>query len=258
MISNGILFDENMIKSAAVLWKLRRVQITLDGTEVIYNKVKGYTHFGKESPYKIVMNNIQLLLEHNINVQIRLNLDMHNKDDLFELVDNLYFKFNRYKNFSMYSAPLFEECLGTTLKRSLENRKKIYEIHYELSEKIRNLDVLTRSGLPKTLKSQMRCIAASNARVIFPDGQFAFCHDYAEDIFGGHITGEEAPWEKKLEYTICIPDSDTCKVCVKYPQCVRLEKCFNNKCNSDLIREWIWATKNEMVWEYELFLSKTK
>lgn len=37
MISNGFLFDEKLIKRAAELWRLRQIQITLDGTEGVYN-----------------------------------------------------------------------------------------------------------------------------------------------------------------------------------------------------------------------------
>ena len=42
MISNGYLFSEEIIDRAARLWELRNVQITLDGTEKVYNETKAY------------------------------------------------------------------------------------------------------------------------------------------------------------------------------------------------------------------------
>ena len=42
MISNGYLFDADKVQRAKDLWQLRSVQITLDGTEQTYNRVKDY------------------------------------------------------------------------------------------------------------------------------------------------------------------------------------------------------------------------
>lgn len=45
MMSNGYLFDGETVRRAASLWKLRRVQITLDGTENVYNRCNGNVLF---------------------------------------------------------------------------------------------------------------------------------------------------------------------------------------------------------------------
>ena len=57
--------------------------------------------------------------------------------------------------------------------------------------------------------------------------------------------------EERLEYGKCLPDEQKCKSCTRYPQCVRLVKCFNNRCTKENVDEWIWNTGNEMVWKYE-------
>ena len=46
MISNGYLFDDDVIAEAQSLWRLKRVQITLDGTEEVYNRIKAYIYKG--------------------------------------------------------------------------------------------------------------------------------------------------------------------------------------------------------------------
>lgn len=251
MISNGILFDSQMAKKSAQLWGLKDIQITLDGMSTTYNKVKAYFDKSISNPFDIVVENIGFLLNNKVNVRVRLNLDEHNKDELSNLIDYLYSKFGTYRNFTMYSAPLFEECLGTSYKRQLEERRNIYRIHRDLSEKIKKYNVLTRTELPKVLKSQTRCIAVSSVRVIFPDGQFAFCHDYSDGIMSGDIYGNEPSWDERMEYTKVLGDSEKCRRCAKYPQCIRFEKCFDNKCDEELINEWEWVTRNEMFWEYE-------
>jgi sulfatase maturation enzyme AslB (radical SAM superfamily) len=67
MISNGYLFDEKVVEKATDFWKLGHVQITLDGTEDIYNKAKNYIYKNQDevSPYKKVIHNIELLLNKN-------------------------------------------------------------------------------------------------------------------------------------------------------------------------------------------------
>ena len=44
MASNGYLFDEDTVKEAKEEWLLTKVQITLDGTEKIYNRSKAYIY----------------------------------------------------------------------------------------------------------------------------------------------------------------------------------------------------------------------
>jgi len=50
MISNGYLFTKELAKTAREKWKLHSIQITLDGTEEVYNKTKAYVSV-KDNPY---------------------------------------------------------------------------------------------------------------------------------------------------------------------------------------------------------------
>lgn len=250
-ISNGYLFDKDVVKQAREMWHLKEIQITLDGLEQTYNRVKNYKDTESESPFWRVINNIELLLKNEIQVIVRLNVDEYNKDELGYLSKLLIDRFCHYHAFSIYTAPLFEDCLGTTKKRTEQERIKVYNVHHELSDWLNRNGVLTKTKLAKRMKSARNCIAVSNTRVIFPDGQLAFCHDYVKGVLSGNIYGEAPDAEKRLEYTECLPEKAECARCVKYPQCVRLSKCFNNKCNKQLLEDWIWSVQNEMAWEYE-------
>jgi len=53
MISNGYLFTQQMVQKARGKWRLRSIQITLDGTEEVYNRVKAYVN-PEESPFQRV------------------------------------------------------------------------------------------------------------------------------------------------------------------------------------------------------------
>ena len=51
MVSNGYLFDKELVQHSKEYWNLRKIQITLDGTEPVYNKVKSYVGVNG-SPYR--------------------------------------------------------------------------------------------------------------------------------------------------------------------------------------------------------------
>ena len=74
MVSNGYLFDEETVRKAVGSWDLKNVQITLDGTEKVYNRSKAYI-YQEGSPYQVVMGNIQRLLdaEYKDNLQAMLH-----------------------------------------------------------------------------------------------------------------------------------------------------------------------------------------
>lgn len=66
--TNGYLFNKSLIYKAINEWHLGSAQITIDGTEEVYNKVKNYIYKDSISPYKKVLNNIAMLLNNNIAV----------------------------------------------------------------------------------------------------------------------------------------------------------------------------------------------
>ena len=68
IISNGYLFDGATVEQAVSHWKLKSVQITLDGTEEIYNRSKAFIYKDGKSPYQVVLANIQRLLDAGVSV----------------------------------------------------------------------------------------------------------------------------------------------------------------------------------------------
>ena len=65
MYSNGYLFDDKMIELAVNLWKINKIQITIDGTEKIYNKTKSFIN-NNINAYQKVLKNIKKLLDEGV------------------------------------------------------------------------------------------------------------------------------------------------------------------------------------------------
>ena len=66
MISNSYLFDLETIIHAKNFWNLTNVQVTLDGTAPVYNKIKNYIYKDDTNPFQTIIKNMHNLLENDI------------------------------------------------------------------------------------------------------------------------------------------------------------------------------------------------
>ena len=87
MITNGYLIDENMVQRLKNL-SLKAVQITLDGPPEIHNKRRIFKR-GHVDTFTKIITAIKLLIENNIDVVIRVNIDKINYPYLPHLLDLL-------------------------------------------------------------------------------------------------------------------------------------------------------------------------
>ena len=223
MITNGYLFTEEIVKRACTSWNLKSVQITLDGTETVYNKTKAYIN-PDGSPFKRVLNNIQLLLAYGIRVLIRLNLDMHNYDDLKTLIDDLHLRFKKQNGIEVYVHVLFENEGKTPIERNDTITRKLFERMVELNTYIQKLGLSNIQNELPSLKIHS-CMADRNGTVmVLPNGSLCKCeHNSIKDQFG-HIT-KGITDQSKIEKYKQLYELDSCKTCELYPSCVILKEC---------------------------------
>ncbi|MBR2673999.1 MAG: radical SAM protein [Mogibacterium sp.] len=108
IVSNGSLMTEEMAAKAKKEWHLNSIQITLDGREEVYCERKRYKNF-EGSPCRAVLRGIHALLDQNIRVSIRLNVDEENLDELMLLADELEHEFEKESLISIYCHGIFAE-----------------------------------------------------------------------------------------------------------------------------------------------------
>ena len=223
MVSNGYLFDDRLVARASQSWNLREVQVTLDGTEAVYNRSKAFV-YPEGSPYRIVMENIRRLLNAGISVTIRLNMDLHNADNLMELAEELAEGFRGQKRLHVYAHLLFDaEGAGDKgdappqLYDALQRLEDFLCAHDLSANRFRGL----RRELPLS-----HCMADSGSSVIVaPDGHLGLCEHYTDREFFGHIDSDDqdqdmiASWRER-----CDPIAQ-CGECFYYPECTELKKC---------------------------------
>ena len=225
MVSNGYLFDDVTVAEALDLWNLKKIQITLDGTEEVYNRTKAFI-CQEGSPYLRVLDNIHRLLDAGVKVNIRLNIDRHNADDLLVLADVLTNEFGGKELFHVYSHPLFEAASEkTAVVHSDSQRRELFHDRMRLQEKLSKGKIAFEGTLPDKLKLN-RCMADSDAHVlVLPDGRLGKCEHYSDDHWFGHLDSMERDEAVLEDFRRLREEIDACADCPIYPDCYRLALC---------------------------------
>ena len=97
IITNGLLFNEDVLNKAITDWNLKSAQITLDGVEDKYNEIKRYKNV-KFNPFKKIIKNIEIILKKSdLILSIRINVSEDNIDDVEDTVQFLLERFGEYK-----------------------------------------------------------------------------------------------------------------------------------------------------------------
>lgn len=249
MISNGYLFDAEMVQRAKDLWNLKNVQITLDGREKTYNLVKRYI-YDNVNAFERVLKNIELLTAAGIHVAIRLNVDKHNIEEMLLLLPILHVRFGDNKQLSVYSHELFGE-------RTPEDNAALYEQRMQLEQLIAEYGYKRKRQLQKDIKLN-HCMADNDNNVIIsPAGFLGKCEHYIDREFFGHIDSEEKDKEVLRRFKERPADIEACATCPYYPQCFRLVMCDNEvDCTPERQKENIHNVIEAMKDEYEKYLKK--
>jgi len=225
MTSNGYLFDEELIQTARNDWNLKSIQITLDGTEEVYNKVKDYQGV-KDNPYQRVLRNIELLLNAEIEVVVRMNLDYHNYDNLEDLVDELREHFSKYGHFNSYVHTIFENEGFDKVSHTEEERKAIISREATLNQSLIEAAVKNDIIELPALKTHSCMADRGKSIVVYPNGSLAKCEHCPNENLGN-------VWEGLIDIKRCdewkeIVIFPECDICNLFPMCVRLKKCFDS------------------------------
>ena len=249
--SNGYLFDADKVQRAKDLWQLRRVQITLDGTEQTYNRVKDYVYRGVNA-FERVLQNIGMLTAAGIRVNIRLNVDNYNIKEMATLVELLHQRFGTNEHLTVYSHVIYGE-------RSPEDNAELFAQRMQLEQQIAQCGYKRTQGLPKAIKTHYCGADDDRSVLIAPDGHLGKCNHYIDCEFFGHIDSEERDEAILRKFKERRPDIEACATCFYYPQCILLTMCeIDVGCTPEYQQEHLYETMESMKYEYERYLSNDR
>lgn len=226
MISNGYLFDQETINKARNSWNLESVQITLDGTEKVYNKTKSYIYKDDLSPFNTVISNIHNLIRAGIRVNIRLNIDNYNMENMEELVNYLCkeFEFEKNRGISIYIFQIFEiNGYERTPEQIKELANKMIEINHILNAN--GFGFFTNDI--RSIQTHHCMIDSNDCVTVDPDGRIGVCeHHYDKWLFSSLDKPDEVNldsikhWQTKVDQ-----NNDMCNNCKLKPACLKVPNC---------------------------------
>ena len=221
MTSNGFYLDPETSIRAKRDWHLEQVQITLDGTETVYNRVKRYRD-EEANPYQRVMRNIAGALDAGIGVIVRLNMDKANADDLFRLADELRDRFEGRAGLSVVVV-LLREVAGKI--RCFDSEEEAIARRIELTEKVARYGFGYPTGELSGKLIVNKCNADNDAaEVILPDGGIARCEHVNCAGTVGSIFDEKRD-EAEIQSWKETAHFPECEECALLPRCGVLKRC---------------------------------
>lgn len=249
IVTNGYLFDEQMVSEAKDVWKLKFAQICVDGIEERYNDIKSYVGV-VDNPYQRVMRNIKLLLDAGIRVKLRMNFDIGNYQDFRPLTEEIKERFQDNSLLQVSAHPIigaYPDRKGNVLHGSDEWFKKAV---IELDDIMDNAGLMRRTGRLPSLDYRMCMAARDQAVTITPEGFLVRC---PEQMGTNQVTGSlkdgitnqnlVQSWKRIAEY-------EKCTDCVLFPRCVTIINCLTSeKCI--LYGKQIKEISAEAVWLFQ-------
>ena len=259
MISNAYLFDDAMIHKAKTLWNLKKVQITLDGTEKKYNKIKHYIH-EDNNPFLRVIHNIDILLKNEILVHLRLNVDKYNISNMGELVDYIIHHFKGATNLYVYLIQLYENIGHAAIHRTDEERSCLYKEMDILEEKLNKEGFKSRGKRLPTRLRYNSCMADLRSSImILPSGKFGRCEHYLDSLYCGDLEQGLIKDSNYLFYEKSNDFEPQCRFCAHFPDCFSLKVCNKMRpCPKSLQRFIVRKEMMRLQNTYNDFIHKKK
>lgn len=239
IISNGYLFTPDVAEIAVKDWNMKSAQITLDGSNEIYKKVKNYI-YDDEDPLETVLNNMEGMIKAGFEISVRMNVDLLNGEDLKVLVKKVFDRFGVNKKVFAYCHPVFETGLDDKTKRDPEDRKTVYKLTEELEKYMISLGQKpVMHSLSRNLRNHHCMVDGGKAVLILPDGKIGLCEHYTDCEYFGDINQPREEWDwDELNSLKEIHLLERCKTCPFFPECMRLTKCLDEYLCDDLVVEW--------------------
>lgn len=233
--TNLALFDENLLKNAIDVWHIKKVNVTIDGTEQEHNARKNYVNRALNG-YRHTLECIRNLLDNGINVFCRFNIDRNNEGELPHVLDELQ-QFNGHNLFYFFVSPL----RGSDCHSEFYATSEYNELFFKTGE------LMHKKGFKNAIDSFVPkvalgfCVAKNkNCFVVGPTGELFRCNldDLNQETATGNvITG----LDKNTIYNtfINLKLDEKCTTCRYLPIChggCPTEKKFQSSSNDQCLK----------------------
>lgn len=244
IITNGSLVTEEIARRMSNDWKITSAQITLDGYNECYDKIKNYYN-PKRYNFFNVIKNIKLLAQNNIPVAVRMNYDTSNFYSLKSLIEYLHVELKNYKNIDYYIYPIWDALNENDPDAFRTKTKADYNL-------IKLFDLLVDYGMASVVNvarlkyRKHQCKSCNkNYCAFLADGKIVKCSETFNQILGDVWHGVID--KEHYDFWISGALDEKCKKCVYLPLCqggcrssyfTKMPQCFAYKPIIDDILKW--------------------
>lgn len=214
LVTNAMLFDAEIIKTAKEIWHVDCIQVSVDGNREDYETRKAYISPAIHN-YDKLFSVLSLLLEESFKVVLRCNYDEKNLNGIKEFIDDIYNKLGNPKNLAIYFGMLIQML---ELRSSVEVYSKVHDLMRYLDEK----------GMPHKFTPSCHqqksyfCMADSRQSIIInPNGSLQRCETVSVSPIIGNIEGEKLP---SLPESSPFTAPEKCRTCCFLPHCTTFRK----------------------------------
>ena len=217
MITNGSLITPAILEKMTGEWKLREIQISMDGAEPDYIARKRYPV--DHDQYRQVMESVGRLSETGITVNISCNVDEKNWNGIPQFLADLSNAVTNKKKVNVHFSPLLDVQRGENdvamWKTILSARSLIEAAGFPYTPVMRDAFVFRAC----------RCKASAGKPVIWPDGSLYTCTTMAPKGRYGDIWHGVTEEAVRKEYTRMDRPREKCRACPCLPNCSAYEHC---------------------------------
>lgn len=217
MTSNGSLITPDIVKKMKDLWKLKHIQISMDGVEKDYRYRKNYYVYREY--YHSVMDTVGHLSEAGIAVSIRCNVDEENWKSIPAYLEDLSFGIKHKDNVSVYFSPLNSVRLGQNdlaMWEKIIGARKLVETAGFRAAPFKGWHLHFRTNY---------CMADAGNVVITPDGSLFPCEHCPPGSRFGDIWQGATDENARQEFCRVDRTRDKCRKCPFLPECTSFANC---------------------------------
>jgi len=183
IISNGSIIDDAIASKMKDKWKVKLIQITLDGFSNDYDLIKNYNNKKLYNFYRVI-DNIRKVAECGIHVSLRMNYDTTNYESLVKLINYLKHELSEYDDIYYYVYPVWSSF-------NEGSRDYFYSKTKADLNMLKLFDLIVTNGLntPRQVSrlgyKPNQCLACSdNSFTILPDGSITKCSEAFFQVIG--------------------------------------------------------------------------
>lgn len=242
LITNGSLITEKNIKEDFPKWKVKDIQITLDGMRLAYERIKNYSVKNKYT-FDHIINILNKLSETDIKIHIRLNISETNVNDILALTDFLQKQFSNNENITYYPAFI----TGSNLQLTEEQKTNIVCSLFEIINDPQKMTISSRLTASPKFRPCMN--NDPNSYSIDVDCNVYTCEHLVgrtESSIGNLENLSKQINNQRSNFIL----EDKCTKCVFLPKC--MGGCISNKATGDEL----CMIEKYMIKGYLLYLSK--